>query len=114
MGTEGEEIADSPDAIPVFATAARSAILAPMPKMDDNATQPWLTALVGNDGEITRCVAVMNLALCGIKADFVPGHADTFLESFSHRVSDFYQLEIVCGSNWSCTMRNSLERVSVL
>ena len=69
---------DSPDAIPVFATAAHAAILAPMPTLKINATQPWLIAQPGNVAEITRLLAVMNLALRGIEADFGPEHADTF------------------------------------
>ena len=69
---------DSPDAIPVFATAAHAAILAPMPTLKINATQPWLIAQPGNVAEITPRLAVMNLALRGIEADFGPEHADTF------------------------------------
>ena len=62
---------DSPDAIPVFATAAHAANLAPMPTLENNATQPWHIAQHGNVAEITRRLAVMNLALRGIEADFV-------------------------------------------
>ena len=43
---------DSPDAIPVFATAAHAAILALMPTLEINATQPWLIAQPGNVVEI--------------------------------------------------------------
>ena len=68
----------SPDAIPLFATAFLSAILAPMPTLEKNATQPGLITQDGNVLEITRRLAVMNLALRGIKADFGPEHADTF------------------------------------
>ena len=71
-------MADSPDAIPAFATAARSAILAPMPPLEINATQPGIKARSGNVAEIPRRLAVMNLALRGIEADFGPKHADTF------------------------------------
>ena len=67
---KSEGMAASPDAIPVFATAARSAILAPMPPLEINATQPWLIAPDGNVTEIIRRVAVINLALHGIEADF--------------------------------------------
>ena len=69
---------DSPDAIPAFAIAAHAAILAPMPTLEINATQPWLIAQPGNVAEITRRLAVVNLALRGIKADFGPEHAVTF------------------------------------
>ena len=56
-------MADTPDAIPAFATAARSAILAPMPKLKINATQPWLISQPGNVAEITRRFTVVDLAL---------------------------------------------------
>ena len=56
-------MADTPDAIPAFATAARSAILAPMPPLEINATQPGIKARSGNVAEIPRRLAVMNLAL---------------------------------------------------
>ena len=68
----------SPDAIPLFAIAFPFAILAPMPTLEKNATQPGLIAQDGNVLEITRRLAVMNLALRGIEADFGPEHADTF------------------------------------
>ena len=42
-----------------------------MPTLEINATQPWLISQPGNVVEITRRLAVMNLALRGIKADFV-------------------------------------------
>ena len=67
----------SPDAIPAFATAFLSAILAPMPTLEKNATQPGLITQDGNVLEITRRLAVMNLALRGIEADFGPEHADS-------------------------------------
>ena len=51
---KSEGMADTPDAIPAFATAARSAILAPMPPLEINATQPWLIAPDGNVLESTR------------------------------------------------------------
>ena len=77
-GSRGEGIGDSPGAIPVFAIAFPFAILAPMPTLEKNATQPGLITQDGNVLEITRRLAVMNLALRGIEADFGPEHADTF------------------------------------
>ena len=43
---------DSPDAIPVFATAAHDAILVPMPTLENNATQPWFISHSSNVAEI--------------------------------------------------------------
>ncbi len=77
-GIKGDGIGPSPDANPSFATAARSAILAPMPTLENNATQPWHNLQPGNVVEISRRFAVMNLALRGIDADFGLEHADTF------------------------------------
>ena len=42
---------ESPNAIPAFAIAAHAAILAPMPTLEINATQPLLPKLLS--GEIT-------------------------------------------------------------
>ena len=71
-----------------------------MPTLEINATQPWLIAPDGNVSEITR-LAVMNLALRGIEADFGPEHADTFrrdlhpkevLHAFDNQVPLFQQV----------------------
>ena len=43
---------DSLNSIPAFATAAHAAILAPMPTLKINATQPWLISQPGNVAEI--------------------------------------------------------------
>ena len=49
-----------------------------MPTLEIKPTQPWLIAQHGNVAKITRRLAVMNLALRGLEADFGPEHADTF------------------------------------
>ena len=49
VGIKGEGIGDSPNAIPAFATAARSATLVPMATQEINTTQPGRIAQDGND-----------------------------------------------------------------
>ena len=46
LGVERERwgIADSPDTIPAFATTLPAAILASMPLLENNVTQPWIIA----------------------------------------------------------------------
>jgi hypothetical protein len=51
---------DSPDAIPVFATAAHGAILVPMPTLEINATQPSLISQSGSAVEVERRLSVLD------------------------------------------------------
>jgi hypothetical protein len=61
---------DSPDAIPVFATAVHGAILVPMPTLENNATQPWLVSQSGSGAEVTQRLSVVKELAAVVSANF--------------------------------------------